>query len=135
MKTARLSLDMASRRYADLTDAARRFVAGERDGLLNVFVPHATAAVAVIELGDGSEHDLEAALERLLPRDDALYRHRHGSPGHGADHLVPAFLAPSVTVPVLGGSPALGVWQRIVLVDTNRDNPRRDVLLSFLEGS
>jgi secondary thiamine-phosphate synthase enzyme len=132
MKTSRLSLDMSSRRFADLTEDARRFVSGDDDGLLNVFVPHATAAVAVMELGAGSEEDLEAALDRLLPRDEALYRHRHGAKGHGSDHLVPAFLAPSVTLPVVGGAPALGVWQRIVLIDTNRDNPRREVVLSFL---
>jgi secondary thiamine-phosphate synthase enzyme len=135
MKTSRLTLDMSSRRFADLTDDARRFASGEGDGLLNVFVPHATAAVVVMELGAGSEDDLEAALERFLPRDDGHYQHRHGAPGHGADHLVPAFLAPSITVPVVNGAPTLGIWQRIVLIDTNRDNPRREVVLSFLGGA
>jgi secondary thiamine-phosphate synthase enzyme len=135
MKTARLTLDMSSRRFADLTDDALRFASGEGDGLLNVFVPHATAAVVVMELGAGSEDDLEAALERLLPRDDGHYHHRHGARGHGADHLVPAFFAPSVTVPVVNGAPTLGIWQRIVLIDTNRDNPQREVVLSFLGGA
>jgi secondary thiamine-phosphate synthase enzyme len=135
MKTSRLTLDMSSRRFADLTDDARRFASGEGDGLLNVFVPHATAAVVVMELGARSEEDLEAALERFLPRDGGHYQHRHGAPGHGADHLVPAFLAPSVTVPVVNGAPTLGTWQRIVLIDTNRDNPRREVVLSFLRGA
>ncbi len=109
------------------------FCAGRGDGLVHVFVPHATAGLALIELGAGSEHDLEEALRRILPRDDR-YRHRHGSPGHGADHVVPAFISPSVSVPVLGGSPQLGTWQSVVLVDTNVDNPWRQVRLSFLEG-
>jgi secondary thiamine-phosphate synthase enzyme len=103
------------------------------DGLLHVWVPHATAGLAVIETGAGSDTDLLAALQDLLPADDR-WRHRHGSPGHGRDHVLPAFIAPSMSVPVLGGRPALGTWQSICLVDTNTDNPDRSVRLSFLAG-
>lgn len=134
METTELSIDTTGRHIVDLTGPAERFCAGRGDGLLSVFVPHATAGVAVFELGAGSEGDLEDALGRLLPRDDALYRHRHGSPGHGADHLLPAIVSPSVTVPVVGGRMALGTWQRLALVDLNDDNPRRRVRLSFLAG-
>jgi thiamine phosphate synthase YjbQ (UPF0047 family) len=90
--------------------------------------------VALIETGSGSENDLTDTLERLLPRDDR-YRHRHGAPGHGADHLLPALVSPSLVLPVLGGHPALGTWQRVVLVDTNSDNPDRSVRLSFVADS
>ncbi|MDI3315126.1 MAG: secondary thiamine-phosphate synthase enzyme YjbQ [Mycobacterium sp.] len=128
-----LAVDTARRRIVDLTDAVRSFCAPRADGLCNVFVPHATAGLAIIETGSGSEDDLVDALERLLPRDDR-YRHAHGSYGHGADHLLPAIVSPSVTVPVQGGRPLLGTWQSIVLVDLNRDNPRRSVRLSFLAG-
>ena len=128
-----VTVDTGDRRIIDLTAEVRRFCAGRGDGLCNVFAPHATAGVAVMETGAGSEADALAALERLLPRDDR-YGHAHGSPGHGADHVLPVLVAPSVTVPVLGGDPALGVWQSVVLVDTNRDNPRRSVRLSFLAG-
>jgi secondary thiamine-phosphate synthase enzyme len=100
---------------------------------VHVFVPHATAGLALMETGSGSEEDLEDALERLLPRDNR-YRHAHGSRGHGADHLLPAFLAPSLSVPVVGGRLMLGTWQSVVLVDPNRDNRERRVILSFLEG-
>jgi secondary thiamine-phosphate synthase enzyme len=98
-----------------------------------VVVPHATAGVAILETGAGSDSDLVDTLERLLPRDDR-YRHSHGSPGHGADHVLPAIVAPSVTVPVQDGKPLLGTWQSVVLVDLNRDNPRRSVRLSFVDG-
>ena len=131
MKARELSIDTSHSRFVDLTAEVRAFVGDEGDGLLNVFVPHATAGVAVIETGSGTEPDLEAAIDRLLPRDDR-YMHSHGSPGHGADHVLPAFVAPSVVIPVAGGSPQLGTWQSVVLVDTNRDNPQRRVLLSFL---
>lgn len=104
---------------------------GAGDGLLNVWVPHATAGLAVIETGAGSDTDLLALLRELLPADDR-WTHRHGSPGHGRDHVLPAVLAPSMTVPVLDGRPALGTWQSICLVDTNADNPVRTVRLSFL---
>lgn len=128
-----LTIDTGDRRIVDLTDEVQRFCAGRGDGLCNVFAPHATAGVAIMETGAGSEADALAALERLLPRDDR-YGHAHGSRGHGADHVLPVLVAPSVTVPVLAGAPALGVWQSVVLVDTNRDNPRRSVRLSFLRG-
>jgi secondary thiamine-phosphate synthase enzyme len=101
--------------------------------LVTDFVPHATAGVAIIETGSGSESDLADALERLLPTQD-VYDHRHGSTGHGRDHVVPAFVAPSVSVPVIDGRPALGTWQSVVLVDSNGDNPVRNVVLSFLAG-
>jgi secondary thiamine-phosphate synthase enzyme len=128
-----LDVDTAQRTTADLTAAVKAFCAGRGDGLCNVFVPHATAGVAIIETGAGSDHDLIDTLERLLPRDDR-YRHAHGSPGHGADHVLPAIVAPSVTLPVQGGQPMLGTWQSVVLVDLNRDNPRRSVRLSFVKG-
>lgn len=134
-----LDVDTSRRRIVDLTDAARQFCTnrdpgnGLQDGLLNVFVPHATAGVAVIETGAGSDDDLVDTLERLLPRDDR-YRHAHGSAGHGADHVMPALVAPSVTVPVSGGELLLGTWQSVVLVDLNRDNARRSVRLSFVGG-
>ena len=106
---------------------------GAREGLVNVWVPHATAGLAVIETGAGSDTDLLAALRDLLPADDR-WRHRHGSPGHGRDHVLPAIVAPSVSVPVLNGRMALGTWQSVCLVDTNVDNPVRSVRLSFLPG-
>jgi secondary thiamine-phosphate synthase enzyme len=133
METLELRLDTSRRALVDLTADVEKFCAGRGDGLCSVFVPHATAGVALMETGSGSEEDLLAALEALLPRDDR-YRHRHGSPGHGADHLLPAFVSPSVVLPVFGGRPALGTWQSVVLVDTNRDNPQRRARLSFLAG-
>jgi secondary thiamine-phosphate synthase enzyme len=117
----------------DITADAAGFVAGRGDGLLSVFIPHATAGVAVFETGAGSDRDLVEHLDTLFPR-DSRWSHSHGSPGHGADHVMPAFVAPSITVPVLDGSLQLGTWQSIVLVDPNRDNPTRRVRLSFLAG-
>jgi secondary thiamine-phosphate synthase enzyme len=124
-----------SERVVDLGSEIDGFLrsVGAGDGLLHVWVPHATAGLAVIETGAGSDTDLLAALQDLLPADDR-WRHRHGSPGHGRDHVLPAFIAPSMSVPVLGGRPALGTWQSICLVDTNGDNPVRTVRLSFLPG-
>ncbi len=133
MDSLEVEVRSGSRLVTDLTAEVRRFCAGRADGLVSVFVPHATAGVAVLETGSGSEADLADALERVLPVAD-VYRHRHGSLGHGRDHVVPAFVSPSLTVPVVGGQPLLGVWQSIVLVDTNGDNPRRRVILSFLSG-
>ncbi len=119
----------------DLTDRIDDFLrsTGAGDGLLHVWVPHATAGVAVIETGAGSDTDLLRALRDVLPADDR-WTHRHGSPGHGRDHVLPAFLAPSMSVPVLDGRPVLGTWQSVCLVDTNGDNPVRSVRLSFLAG-
>ena len=133
MDTAVLNVDTTRRRIVDLTDDVRSFCASHGDGLCNVFVPHATAGVAVIETGAGTDDDLVETLERLLPRDDR-YRHAHGSPGHGADHVLPALITPSVTLPVQAGKPLFGTWQSVVLVDLNRDNPRRSVRLSFVDG-
>lgn len=117
----------------DLTDECAEFVRTEGDGLLHVFVPHATAGVAILETGSGSEADLLAQLDVLLPP-DSRWRHRHGSAGHGRDHVLPAFVPPHAGVPVLAGRLQLGTWQRICLVDTNSDNPQRSVRLSFLAG-
>jgi secondary thiamine-phosphate synthase enzyme len=119
----------------DLTDEIAAFLrsVAAREGLLNVWVPHATAGLAVIETGAGSDTDLLAALRELLPADDR-WRHRHGSAGHGRDHVLPAIIAPSMSVPVLDGHTALGTWQSVCLVDTNGDNPVRSVRLSFLTG-
>jgi len=128
-----LEIDSSRRRIVDITEQVREFCGAHEDGLCNVFVPHATAGVAIIETGAGSDDDLVDTLENLLPRDDR-YRHAHGSPGHGADHVLPALIAPSVTVPVQDGRPLLGTWQSVVLVDLNRDNPRRSVRLSFING-
>jgi len=135
MRTETLTISTgATSTVVDLTRDAARFVATATDGLLNVFVPHATAGIAIIETGAGSDTDLLDAIERILPRDDSLYRHRHGAPGHGADHVLPAWLSPSAVVPVVDGRLQLGTWQSIVLVDTNVDNPVRRVILSFIEG-
>jgi len=119
----------------DLTDACAAFLrdVAAVDGLLSVFVPHATAGIVVVELGAGSEEDLLAALDRLLPRDDR-WRHRHGSPGHGADHVLPLLASPSLSVPVIGGRMTLGTWQSIALLDPNADNSQRMVQLGFLRG-
>ena len=133
METSVLDVDTSGRRTVDLTEQVRDFCRGRGDGLCNVFVPHATAGVALIETGSGSDADLVEALERILPRDDR-YRHAHGSPGHGADHVLPGIVSPAVTLPVAAGRPLLGTWQSVVLVDLNRDNPRRSVRLSFLAG-
>ena len=133
MKTAVMTVTTGSTKTTfDMTGEVARFVAGEGDGLVNIFVPHATAGVAILETGAGSDQDLIDSIDRILPPDDTLYRHRHGSPGHGADHVVPAWIAPSVVVPVVDGQLALGTWQSIVLVDTNRDNVRRSVRLTLM---
>ncbi|MCW2528626.1 MAG: hypothetical protein JWM76_3486 [Pseudonocardiales bacterium] len=133
MRTQEIRVETGSRVVTDLTDEIIAFCRESGDGLLSVFVPHATAGVAIMETGSGSEPDLVGVLEDLLPIEDR-YRHRHGSRGHGRDHVLPAFIAPSITVPVLDGRPALGTWQSIVLVDTNGDNPSRRVRLSFIPG-
>jgi secondary thiamine-phosphate synthase enzyme len=117
----------------DLTGDCAGFVRTEQDGLLSVFVPHATAGLAILETGAGSDDDLLDALDSMLPR-ERRWSHQHGSPGHGRDHVLPSFVAPSITVPVLGGKLQLGTWQSICLVDTNVDNATRTVRLSFLSG-
>lgn len=129
-----LQIDTSRTQVLDITDKVARFCrdAGG-DGLLDVFVPHATAGVALMETGSGSEGDLVETLQRLLPRDDR-YAHAHGSPGHGADHLLPALVAPSLVIPVQDGRMRLGTWQRVVVVDLNRDNPQRTVRLALLGG-
>lgn len=132
MRTEEVELDTTGSELVDLTSRVQAFCADAGDGLLNVFVPHATAGLAIVELGDGSEPDLAELLERLLPKDDR-YNHRHGSPGHGADHLLPTLLSPSLTIPVIEGTPQLGTWQHVVLVDRNSDNPRRRVRFSFVD--
>ncbi|MFF6996654.1 YjbQ family protein [Streptomyces sp. NPDC008313] len=124
----------SSEAVVDLTPQCASFLrdaAAGRDGLLNIFVPHATAGVAIIETGAGSDDDLLAALHSLLPADDR-WQHRHGSPGHGRDHVLPALVPPHATLPVIAGNLELGTWQSVCLVDTNRDNPDRKVRLSFL---
>jgi len=117
----------------DITRDAEAFVSGYADGLLHLFVPHATAGLAIIETGAGSDDDLLAALGDLLPADDR-WQHRHGSRGHGRSHVMPALVPPYATVPVLGGRLALGTWQSICLVDLNVDNAEREVRFSFLAG-
>ena len=118
----------------DLTDRVRAFAAeAGSDGLVNVFLPHATAGLALMETGSGSERDLEEVLERLLPREDR-YSHRHGSVGHGGDHLLPVFVTPSLVLPIEDGRLLLGTWQSVVVIDPNRDNDVRRVRLSFVAG-
>jgi len=129
--TVEVDVDASRRQFIDLTDDVHRFCAGNGDGLVHVFVPHATAGLALMEVGSGAEADLAALVDRVLPRNDS-YAHRHGSPGHGADHVLPAILSPSLVLPVFDGRAALGTWQSVVLVDLNRDNPRRKVRMSFV---
>jgi secondary thiamine-phosphate synthase enzyme len=134
MRTATFRLDTAGRRVVDVTEDVEAWVRGlGEDGLAHVFVPHATAGVALMETGSGSEADLEELLEELLPRVDR-YRHRHGSVGHGGDHLLPVLVSPSLTLPVVDGRLALGTWQRVVVVDPNRENDVRTMRLSFVPG-
>lgn len=132
MNTEEHRLDTRGRRVVDVTELVRAFCSSDgRDGLVHVFAPHATAGVALMETGAGSEDDLEELLERLLPRDDR-YRHRHGSRGHGGDHLLPVLVSPSLSLPVITGRPALGTWQRVVVVDPNRENDERRLRLTFV---
>jgi len=133
MRTDVFDLDTGSTLVHDLNGMITRWLTPSDEGLLSIFVPHATAGLALIETNAGSEPDLAAALERLLPTAD-IYRHRHGSLGHGRDHVLPAFITPSLTVPVLRGRLLLGTWQSVCLIDPNIDNPRRQVRLSLLAG-
>jgi secondary thiamine-phosphate synthase enzyme len=132
--TIEFDVDTRGRRVIDVTDRVEAWVtdAGS-DGLLHVFLPHATAGLALMETGSGSEEDLEETIARLFPRDER-YAHRHGSVGHGGDHLLPVFVQPSLTIPVVDGRLALGTWQRVVIVDPNRENNARTVRLSFVPG-
>jgi secondary thiamine-phosphate synthase enzyme len=134
MQTETITVRTGSRpTVRDITAEAQQFARDKGDGLLHVFVPHATAGLALMETGSGSDDDLVTALDQVLPADDR-WRHRHGSPGHGRDHLVPAFMAPYATLPVIDGRIALGTWQSICLVDPNGDNSTRQVRFSFLPG-
>jgi secondary thiamine-phosphate synthase enzyme len=133
MRTVELQIQTGSTLVTELTDDIDDFCRDLGDGLLNVFVPHATAGLAVIEVGSGSDADLADTIDRLWPT-EARYAHRHGSPGHGRDHVIPAFVSPSLVLPVIDGEPALGTWQSVVLVDPNVDNPSRTVRLTFISG-
>ena len=133
MKSTVLHIDTSRAHLMDLTAEVAEFCRSLGDGLVSLFVPHATAGLALMETGSGSEADLDDLLERLMPRDDR-YRHRHGAKGHGADHLLPVLISPSMVIPVEGGQMQLGTWQSVVLVDLNADNPERRVRLSFLSG-
>jgi secondary thiamine-phosphate synthase enzyme len=134
VETTTLELRTGAQRITDVTDRCAAFVAVHGgDGLLHVFLPHATAGLALLETGAGSDDDLADHLDTLLPRDER-WRHAHGAPGHGADHVLPALVAPSLTVPVLDSRLALGTWQSVVVVDTNADNPSRTLRLSLLRG-
>lgn len=127
-------MDTSNKRVVDITDEVRRFAReiGE-SGIVNVFVPHATAGLALMETGSGSEADLGEALDRLFPSDDR-YAHRHGSKGHGRSHIIPAFISPSIAIPCDRGNLLLGQWQSLLLVDPNEDNVEREVLLRYTAG-
>jgi secondary thiamine-phosphate synthase enzyme len=134
VRSIEFSIDTGDRRVTDITERVRAFGADAgADGLLHVFVQHATAGVALMETGSGSEGDLQEALDRLLPRDDR-YTHRHGSVGHGGDHLLPVFVSPSLTLPMIDGHVMLGIWQSVVVVDPNRENNTRTVRLSLMQA-
>ena len=134
MRRREHQLTTGGERITEVTELCAAFAAEQgTDGLLHVFLPHATAGLALLETGAGSDHDLADHLDTLLPRDDR-WQHRHGSPGHGADHVLPALVSPSLVVPVEDGRLALGTWQSVVVVDTNADNPDRTLQLRFLRG-
>ena len=133
MDRAELTIETRSRLVTDVTGEIDRFCRGHGSGLVHVFAPHATAGLALMELGSGSEEDLAELLGRLLPRDDR-YVHRHGSRGHGADHLLPTLIPPSVVLVVVDGEVQLGTWQRIAFIDTNADNPVRRLQVTFVPG-
>jgi secondary thiamine-phosphate synthase enzyme len=131
MRSEELRIETSGRRVVDITGHVRDFATTGGDGLVHVFLPHATAGVALMETGSGSESDLEELLERLLPREDR-YAHRHGSIGHGGDHLLPVLVSPSLSIPVEGGRLLLGTWQSVVVIDPNRENDTRRIRLSFV---
>lgn len=131
MNSETFEIDTRGQLVTDITDRVEAFARTVgADGLLHVFLPHATCGVALMETGAGSEGDLTEVLGRLVPRDDR-YEHRHGSAGHGGDHLLPVFVSPSLVLPVEAGTVVLGTWQSVVVVDPNRENNRRRVRLSF----
>lgn len=133
METTELTLHTGHRATTvDITADVAGFCHGKGDGLVSVFVPHATAGIALFETGAGSDTDVLEAVDRLMPADPSLWRHEHGTPGHGRDHVLPAFISPSITIPVQRGQMILGTWQSVVLVDTNVDNPTRRIRLSFI---
>lgn len=135
MDTEELVVETGERPAAvDISAELARFASRHGDGILSVFVPHATAGVAILETGAGSDQDLLTAIDELLPAERGRWHHEHGSPGHGRDHVLPAFVSPSVTIPVVAGRMTLGTWQSVVLVDTNVDNRTRKVRLSFIAG-
>lgn len=131
MESELFAVHTGAREVTDVTETVTRFCAHRRDGLCHVFAPHATAGLALMETGSGSEEDLARLMDRLLPR-DAPYRHRHGSPGHGADHLLPVLVSPSLVLPVHEGRVLLGTWQSVVLVDLNADNPDRRLRCTWI---
>lgn len=133
MESALIEVRTGPELVTELTEELAKFCRPLGSGLVNVFVPHATAGVALMETGSGSESDLEDAIEFLLPK-QRPYRHRHGSTGHGRDHVLPCFLASSLTIPVIDGQAMFGIFQQLVLIDTNLDNPRRHVRFSFLQA-
>lgn len=133
MDSRTVKIETGSRLITDVTRQVVEACRGRGDGLVNLFVPHATCGLALIETGSGTEQDLAGVLNEVLPPVDR-YRHRHGSTGHGRDHVLPAFISPSLSLPVLGGEPQLGTWQSVVIVDTNSDNRTRTLRISFLAG-
>ncbi len=134
LPAAELTIDTTGARLTDITDNVAGFAEGvQGSGLVNVFLPHATAGLGIMEMGSGSEPDLSAAIDRLFPA-DAGYEHVHGTAGHGRDHLLPMFISPSLTIPSDEGRLLLGTWQRVVLVDPNKDNDKRRVRLTFIAG-
>ena len=133
MESQELTFETSGRNLVDITGEVKEFCRGKGDGLVHLFAPHATAGLALMETGSGSEPDLQELLGRLLPRDDR-YTHSHGSTGHGADHLLPVFVSPSLSLPVVDGALALGTWQSVVLLDLNEDISQRRVRASFLSG-
>ena len=133
METTTFNIQTGERfAVVDLTDQLVRWLRGRGDGLCHLLALHATAGLGLMEVGSGSEQDAQTVIDRLLPADEQVYRHRHGTPGHGRDHVLPLFISPSLTVPVVGGEPVLGTWQAVVLIDPNGDNPRRQVHASFV---
>ncbi len=135
MRTSTIEIETGSRPSAtDITQEVVDFCRGNGDGLVSVFVPHATAGIAIFENGAGSDRDVLQAIDGFLPSRPGLWSHEHGTPGHGRDHVLPAFVSPSTTIPVVHGELQLGTWQSVVLVDTNVDNHQRRVILSFLGG-